>query len=91
MCIGHGDLGSQLASFPKPPAEPQGHIHDALDCVAGDRVDVVGLLLEMKELETCKKIEAWLKDAEDGKMILVELWGEAFFQIMATAEPGRTV
>lgn len=24
-------------------------------------------------------------------MILVELWGETFFQLMATAEPGRTV
>ena len=42
-------LASQLESFSRPTAEPQGHIHDTLDCGAGDRVDVVGLLLEMKE------------------------------------------
>ena len=60
------------------PAEPQGHIIDALHCENGERVDLVGLVIEMKICPAIQKAEAWLKDVDNGKMILAEFWGETF-------------
>ena len=73
------------------PAEPQGHIIDALHCENGERVDLVGLVIEMKICPAIHKVEAWLKDVENGKMILAEFWGETFFKLMNTAIQGATV
>ena len=73
--------GADASRIPSGPVAPQGRQCDALLCNDGDRVDVVGLVAEQKALTAVKKTDVWLKDEEDGKSILVELWGDTFYEM----------
>ena len=87
--------GAEASQMPSGPVAPNGSLNDVLHCNNGDRVDVLGLVVEQKALAATNKVEVWLKDEENGKSILVELWGDTFYKMSkashgASGEDGGT-
>lgn len=69
----------QLAGFPKDSVvAPTSSIGGLLKCMTNQRVDVVGLVVQVDgSFNRATKLEVWLK-GEDGKSVLLELWGATF-------------